>query len=134
MEQLFFPNELRGRFFLKTPKSKKPSVIVFATRINGKLYKFTTGMKIYPHQWSQPLQRAYISSILTSADNRNNSVINKQIDEISDSFIKFKQYLCYAEDWNTTNTAAQLKNLRNTGTFVFLQSFMKMSKKENANS
>ena len=73
-----FPLELYGRFYLKTPKSKRPSVITFIIRFKSKQYKFATHTKVYPQQWNQSLQKAYISPILTNADNLNNSIVNQK--------------------------------------------------------
>ncbi|GAA6486484.1 hypothetical protein K260102G11_31850 [Bacteroides uniformis] len=88
-----FPLELYGRFYLKTPKSKRPSVITFIIRFKSKQYKFATHTKVYPQQWNQSLQKAYISPILTNADNLNNSIVNQKIEEIKERFSKFK-YIC----------------------------------------
>ncbi len=97
MKHQLFPKELHGRFFLKSPKSTRPSAINFLIRFNSKLVKLTTHLKIYPEQWNQILQKAYISPILNPIDNHNNSIVNEKIDEIKDRFNKFKLYLCNIE-------------------------------------
>ena len=97
MKHQLFPKELHGRFFLKSPKSTCPSAINFLIRFNSKLVKLTTHLKIYPEQWNQILQKAYISPILSPIDNHNNSIVNEKIDEIKDRFNKFKLYLCNIE-------------------------------------
>lgn len=97
MKQQIFPIELRGRFFLTNAKNKQPSPLAFMVRFKGKLYKFTTHTKVYPQQWNQSLQKAYISPILTNADNLNNSIVNQKIEEIKERFAKFKLYLCNIE-------------------------------------
>jgi hypothetical protein len=81
MSQQFFPEELNGRFFLKTPKSKKATPLFFAVRIKGKSHKFTLGTKVYPQQWNQLLQKAYISPILSNLDNPNNAITNPKIED-----------------------------------------------------
>ena len=78
MNQQFFPEELNGRFFLKTPKSKKATPLFFAVRINGKSHKFTLSTKVYPQQWNRLLQKAYISPILSNLDNPNNAITNQK--------------------------------------------------------
>ena len=75
----------------------RPSAINFLIRFNSKLVKLTTHLKIYPEQWNQILQKAYISPILNPIDNHNNSIVNEKIDEIKDRFNKFKLYLCNIE-------------------------------------
>lgn len=97
MKHQLFPKELHGRFFLKSPKSTRPSAINFLIRFNSKLVKLTTHLKIYPEQWNQILQKAYISPIVNPIDNHNNSIVNEKIDEIKDRFNKFKLYLCNIE-------------------------------------
>lgn len=97
MKHQLFPKELHGRFFLKLPKSTRPSALNFLIRFNSKLVKLTTHLKIYPEQWNQILQKAYISPILNPIDNHNNSIVNEKIDEIKDRFNKFKLYLCNIE-------------------------------------
>ena len=124
MKQQIFPLELRGRFFLDKPKSKQPSSLIFMVRLKGKLYKFATNTKVYPKQWNQELQKAYISPILTNADNLNNSIVNKKIEEVKNHFIKFKLYLCNIDEYNTTDVIALLKNEFND--------MARQKKKENA--
>lgn len=75
----------------------RPSAINFLIRFNSKLVKLTTHLKIYPEQWNQILQKAYISPILSPIDNHNNSIVNEKIDEIKYRFNKFKLYLCNIE-------------------------------------
>lgn len=101
MEQQFFPLELRGRFYLKEPKSKKPSQLIFITRIEGRIYKLAINAKVYPAQWDRALQKAYISPILTTADNENNAIVNQKIEEVKGLFALFKSYLCNIETANT---------------------------------
>lgn len=101
MEQQFFPLELRGRFYLKEPKSKKPSQLIFITRIEGRIYKLAINAKVYPAQWNRALQKAYISPILTTADNENNAIVNQKIEEVKGLFALFKSYLCNIETANT---------------------------------
>ena len=94
MKQQFFPRELNGRFYLKEPKSKKPSPIIFITRIEDRTCKLNLQVKVYPDQWNQTLQKAYISSILSNVDNENNRMANQKIEEVKGCFVAFKSYLC----------------------------------------
>ena len=100
MKQQFFPLELRGRFYLKEPKSKKPTTLIFIADINNRRYKLAMDIKIYPAQWNQSLQKAYISPILTNIDNKNNSIVNQKIEDIQEAFLSFKSYLCNIEAYN----------------------------------
>ena len=94
MMQQFFPLELHGRFYLKEPNRKKPSQLIFITRIDGRIYKLAINAKVYPSQWNRALQKAYISPILTTADNENNAIVNQKIEEVKGLFALFKSYLC----------------------------------------
>ena len=101
MMQQFFPLELHGRFYLKEPNRKKPSQLIFITRIDGRIYKLAINAKVYPSQWNRALQKAYISPILTTADNENNAIVNQKIEEVKGLFALFKSYLCNIETANT---------------------------------
>lgn len=109
MKQQFFPEELNGRFFLKTPKSKKATPLFFAVRINGKSHKFTLGTKVYPQQWNQLLQKAYISPILSNLDNQNNAITNQKIEDTKEKFNKFKMYLYTINECNIDKITVLLK-------------------------
>lgn len=93
MEQTFI-NELQGNFYLRTPKREKPSLIYYVIVINGKKYRFATGVKVYPDQWNTKRQEAYISVRLSELDNTNNSITNTKIAEMKGYFSEFKNYLC----------------------------------------
>ena len=54
----FFSEELRCRFNLRKPKSKKPTNIYMLIRLNGKQYKLTTEVKVYPVQWNKQKELA----------------------------------------------------------------------------
>jgi integrase len=94
MMQQFFPQELNGRFYLKEPKSKRPSMLIFIVRIEDRIYKLNLQVKVYPSQWNQAIQKAYISPILSNADNENNRIANQKIEEVKGYFVAFKSYLC----------------------------------------
>ncbi len=93
MQQTFI-NELQGNFYLRTPKREKPSLIYYVIVINGKKYRFATGVKVYPDQWNTKKQEAYISVRLSELDNTNNSITNTKIAEMKSYFSEFKNYLC----------------------------------------
>lgn len=92
-EQIFL-RELNGSFNLRQTKVDKPTNLYFVVRIEGKQFKFATGVKVYPKHWNNEKQRAYVSYILSELDNKNNEVVNNRISEILFSFSEYKQYLC----------------------------------------
>lgn len=94
MEKQIFINEMTCHFNLREPKSSRPTNIYCIVCIDGKQMKFPTGVKVYPEQWNKKKQEAFISFRLTELDNRNNRIVNDQISQIQQDFLKFKQYLC----------------------------------------
>lgn len=92
--QQTFVNELQGNFYLRTPNREKPSLIYYVIVMNGKKYRFATGVKVYPNHWNIKKQEAYISMRLSELDNRNNSIVNEKIAEMKSCFSEFKNYLC----------------------------------------
>lgn len=66
--------------------------------MNGKQYKLTTGLKVYPSQWNKRKELAYISEILSTTDNKNNVIVNKKISDLKKSFLDFIDYLCNHPD------------------------------------
>lgn len=94
MEKQTFINEMTCHFNLREPKSQRPTNIYCIICIDGKQMKFPTGVKIYPDQWNQKKQEAFISFRLTELDNRNNHIVNDKISQIKQDFLNFKQYLC----------------------------------------
>lgn len=90
----FFPEELRCTFNLRKPNGKKPTNIYMVVRMNGKQYKLTTGLKVYPSQWNKRKELAYTSEILSTTDNENNIIVNKKISDLRKSFLDFIDYLC----------------------------------------
>lgn len=95
--QTFF-NEVQASFNLRRPKSVKPTQLYLVCRINKKQVKLATGVKVYPEQWNEKKQEAYISCRLTELDNLNNTIVNEKILELRDSFVQFKHYLCNNPD------------------------------------
>ena len=98
MKQQNFSRELHGTFNLREPKAMKPTTIYFVVRLNGKQYKLTTGVKVYPSMWSKDTQTAIVSNQQTKQDNKNNLLVNEKLCEVNASFSKFISYLCNAEN------------------------------------
>lgn len=89
-----FINEVRCNFNLREPKVDKPTNIYLVASINNKQVKLATGVKVYPSQWNAKKQEAYVSVRLTELDNTNNTIANDKLNELKNSFIEFKHYLC----------------------------------------
>ena len=84
MKQKFF-GEVKGHFNLRKPNSDKPTSIFFVVWFDGKQYKLSCGVKVYPNMWDKQSQKAIESNILSKADNRNNKTVNMQINRINES-------------------------------------------------
>lgn len=89
-----FINEVRCNFNLREPKADKPTNIYLVASINNKQVKLATGVKVYPSQWNAKKQEAYVSVRLTELDNTNNTIVNDKLNELKNSFVEFKHYLC----------------------------------------
>lgn len=90
MEQLF----LKGNFNLRQTKvANKITPIYYVISINGKQYKFATGVKVICSQWNKEKQQALESNKLSNADNRNNKVANEVIEKYKDSLAQYLEYL-----------------------------------------
>ena len=114
MEQIFI-DELNGYFNLRQPNGKKPSAIFFVVRIDGKQYKFSTGVKCYPKFWNKCRQECYTGVNISELDQRNNLIANEKINGIRERFSKYKSYL--SENFqDTANKVELLKSYIYMGT------------------
>ena len=82
------------RFNLRQRKQNKPTLIYAVFCFDGKQYKISTGLKVYPSQWNRVKQIATISNGLTQLDNRNNAIINRKLVGILTKVDEKKGYLC----------------------------------------
>lgn len=94
MPQQLFSTDIQGNFFLRNPKGNKPTNIYFVVRLHRKLSKFATGVKVYPDQWNQTKQEAYVSHRLMEIDNKNNQIVNERLFCIKTRFSAFLEYIC----------------------------------------
>ena len=78
MEQIFL-NELKANFNLRKASGNKPTLVYLVVSLNGKQYKLTTGLKVYPSMWDKKHQQAIISRKFSEMDNRNNMIVNAKI-------------------------------------------------------
>lgn len=106
MEKQTFTNEIKGHFNLRKPKGEKPTAIFFVVKLNGKQYKYGTGVRVYPKQWDNG--KARISNLQTKQDNKNNAIVNKRLTEVLTIFKDYKQYLCETDQ---QPAPSQLKSL-----------------------
>lgn len=92
MNEQHFYSEIKAHLCLRTNKTNKPEMIYLVIRIDGKQYKLSCGVKVYPKQWHKGV--AEESNLISKRDNVNNKIVNEKISEVLDSFSKFKQHLC----------------------------------------
>ena len=94
MKKQHFIQELTLNFNLRQPKADKPTSIFAVVYIKGKQYRFSTGVKVYPHQWNKKKQEAYISLQLSELDNYNNSICNETLTIFKRNFTLFRHEVC----------------------------------------
>lgn len=107
MQAQYFPYEIKGKYYLRHHDANKPSAVLFIAYIGRKQLRHYTGVKVYPDQWNQKRQCAYISSILSAVDNHNNEIVNKTIETLNLRFLEFKSYICNISD--ITDIFSELK-------------------------
>lgn len=90
-EQKFY-KEIEAHFNLRTNKSKKPEMVYLVVRIDGRQYKLSSGIKVYPQQWRKGV--AEESNFLCSRDNKNNKIANEKITVLKKRYSEFISYLC----------------------------------------
>lgn len=66
-------------------------------RIGHRQAKFHLGIRVYPDQWNQRRQHAYISPLLSAIDNTNNQTVNEKINAVKMQFAEYKEYICNLE-------------------------------------
>ena len=96
MNEQHFYKEIEAHFCLRTNKTKKPEMIYLIVRIDGKQYKLSCGVKVYPNQWHKGI--AEESNLLSKRDNANNKIANKKLTEILERFSKFRHSLCSCDN------------------------------------
>lgn len=87
-----------ANFNLRERKVNKPTNIYCVVYMNGRQYRFSTGVKVLPYQWDMKKQIAVISNIQSVIDNHNNKVVNNKLNELKESFNDFLEYLCNSDD------------------------------------
>lgn len=92
MNEQHFYKEIEAHFCIRTNKTEKPEMIYLIVRIDGKQYKLSCGVKVYPNQWFKGI--AEESNLISKRDNANNKIANKRLTEILDRFSEFRHNLC----------------------------------------
>ena len=87
-----------AHFNLRERKADKPTNIYCVVYLQGKQYRFATGVKVLPCQWDKKRQVAIISNVQSIVDNYNNNIVNEKLEELKGAFTKFLEYLCTTED------------------------------------
>lgn len=99
------------RFNLRQTKVEKPTLIYAVYTWQGKQYKVSTSLKVYPSQWDNRTHSALISSKQNKLDNRNNQITNQRIVNIITSLKNVRPVLCDMID--TINVIDELSKIIN---------------------
>lgn len=90
MEQIF----LKGRCkFYTRRKSDKPQLIYAYINLLNNRFVISTGVKVKPTQFSVKKQLAQESNLLTTLDNYNNNIVNKELKAFKERFNLFLNFL-----------------------------------------
>ena len=82
------------KFYLRDGRVNVPTTVYCGVRIEGKLYKISTGTKVRPNQWSSEQQVAIISNLQNKLDNYNNRQVNEKLEEYRVRHSEYLEYLC----------------------------------------
>ena len=94
-EQKFY-KEIEAHFNLRTNKTKKPEMVYLVVRIDGRQYKLSCGVKVYPQQWRKGV--AEESNFLCKRDNKNNKIVNEKLTVLKKCYSEFISYLCNCDN------------------------------------
>lgn len=94
MERQFFIGKILVNFYLRNPKSSKPTMIYMVVRFDKKNYAFSTKAKVYPYQWDKNTQEAICDIGLCKLDNLNNMKANNTIAAFKEKMYHLKSFLC----------------------------------------
>ena len=94
MQKQTFIQEMSVNFNIRNRNTDRPTSIFAVVYLQGKQYKFPTGVKVYPNQWNKRKQHAILSLQLTELDNLNNKLCNDALDRYRNNFRDFKNAIC----------------------------------------
>ncbi len=78
-KQQKYYGEIKSRFYLRRSTSSGPRKIYFVAFIEGKQYRYSTGVRVYPKQWNSKKELAVVSNTLSKQDNQNNMIANERL-------------------------------------------------------
>ena len=90
----YFYEEIKARFYLRKPKSKRPTRIFLVVYIGGKQHRYPTQVRVYPSQWNSKKQLAVVSNVQSEQDNRNNKIVNEHLIKVRHYFSEYIEYIC----------------------------------------
>lgn len=96
MNKQRFYREIEAHFNLRTNKTMKPEMVYLVVRIDGKQYKLSSGVKVYPSQWHKGI--AEESNLLCKRDNNNNKIVNEKLTVLKKRYSEFISYLCNCDN------------------------------------
>lgn len=88
-----FINEIKGHFNLRKPYSDKPTNVYFVVVLEGKQYKLSTGVKIYPKFWNSNKQKAALKQKTNVCNTLLVKEVNDRLSEVLNQFDNFKSYI-----------------------------------------
>lgn len=121
MNKQKFYKEIEAHFNLRTNKTKKPEMVYLVVRIDGRQYKLSSGVKVYPQQWRKGV--AEESNFLCKRDNKNNKIANEKLTVLKKRYSEFISYLCNCDN-DITDMGDLLKQ------FIYKDMDIKKNKKE----
>ena len=121
MNKQMFYKEIEAHFNLRTNKTKKPEMVYLVVRIDGRQYKLSCGVKVYPQQWHKGI--AEESNLLCKRDNKNNKIANEKLAVLKKRYSDFISYLCNCDN-EITDMGDLLKQ------FIYKDMNKKNNKKE----
>ena len=106
-KQQYFYEEIKARFYLRKPKSKRPTRIFLVVYISGKQHRYPTQVRVYPSQWNSKKQLAVVSNVQSEQDNHNNKIVNEHLITVRRYFSEFIEYICNNDVTDIAKTLKQ---------------------------
>lgn len=103
----YFYEEIKARFYLRKPKSKRPTRIFLVVYIGGKQHRYPTQVRVYPSQWNSKKQLAVVSNVQSEQDNRNNIIVNEHLTKLRHYFSEYIEYICNNDVTDIAKTLKQ---------------------------
>ncbi|MCQ2236761.1 MAG: tyrosine-type recombinase/integrase [Bacteroidales bacterium] len=111
MKQVFV-DDVSAQFYLRD-KRKEYTTIDMLIRVDRKLYKYCTGLRVAVADWHVKHQVAVSGHKHSALNKRNNEIINVRLDDIRNRINKAKVYYCaHCQDRTLTLTQVIRKYMR----------------------